>query len=214
MNREEPQGRSGSLVPRAHLSLLRQIGRLGAENAARSLSFLLGRKGELKISQVLPLHFNEITEYLGGAEERVVTVFARFEGNISGNMLYVLHEEDARGIIAALSDEGEEGKFSEMELSLMQEVGNILIGSYITALSDFLALELKSSVPALAVDMAGAILSFSLSEIGRSGDTAIVMSGGLSIEGKGASGHLFLLPDPQSLEKIFEIMGLPANGNS
>ena len=152
MSREEPQGRSGSLVPRAHLSLLRQIGRLGAENAARSLSFLLGRKGELKISQVLPLHFNEITEYLGGAEERVVTVFARFEGNISGNMLYVLHEEDARGIIAALSDEGGEGEFSEMELSLMQEVGNILIGSYITALSDFLALELKSSVPALAVD--------------------------------------------------------------
>ena len=129
-------------------------------------------------------------------------------------MLYVIHEKDARKIIATLSDESGGEEFSQMELSLMQEVGNILIGSYITALSDFLALELKSSVPALAVDMAGAILSFSLSEIGRSGDTAIVMSGGLSIEGKAASGHLFLLPDPLSLGKIFEIMGLSVDDNS
>ena len=213
MSRGEPQGRSGTLLPGARLSLLRKIGLLGAENAAGALASLLHRKGRLKISQVLPLRFNEIVEYVGGAEEKVITVFARFEGNISGNLLYVLDEKDARGIISSLSGENGENGLTEMDLSLMQEVGNILIGSYITALSDFLALELKSSVPAIAADMAGAILSFSLSEIGRSGDTAIVMSGGLSIEGKGASGHLFLLPDPQSLEKIFEIMGVSDYGN-
>ncbi len=213
MKREEPQGRNGSLLPRKHLSALRQIGQIGAENAAAALSSLLGRKGKLKISQVLPLHFNEITEYVGGAEERVITIFSRFDGNISGNMLYVLDEKGARGIITSLFGESGVEEFTEMELSLMQEVGNILIGSYITALSDFLALELKSSVPAIAVDMAGAILSFSLSEIGRSGDTAIVMSGGLSIEGKGTWGHLFLLLDPQSLGKIFEITGVSGDGN-
>ena len=213
MTREEPQGRSGTLIPRGHLSLLRQIGRIGGEKAADALSSLLGRRGKLKVSQVLPLRFNEITEYLGGAEERIISVFTRFEGNISGNMLYVLQEEAARGLIVSLSGETGEDGFSEMELSLMQEVGNILIGSYLTALSDFLAFELTPSVPTIAVDMAGAILSFSLSEIGRSGDTAIVMTGGLSIEGRGASGHLFLLPDPQSLGKIFEIMEVSGDGN-
>jgi chemotaxis protein CheC len=124
---------------------------------------------------------------------------------------------DARALVRHMTGVVEEEGFSEMGLSVLHEVGNIVIGAYITALSDFLGFELQPSVPSLAMDMAGAILAFSLSEIGRSGDTAIVMDGALSLDGsaiteEGAS-RLFLLPDPESFIKIFTALGVPTDAD-
>jgi chemotaxis protein CheC len=171
----------------------------------------------MKVSRVFPMPFNDIVDYVGGAECTILTVFVRIEGGISGNMLFVMNIPDAKALVRHMTGMTEESGFSEMGFSVIHEVGNIMIGSYITALSDFLGFELNPSVPSLAMDMAGAILAFSLSEIGRSGDTAIVIDGALSLDGgplseKGAS-HIFLLPDPESFDKIFQALGVAHHGD-
>lgn len=202
-----------------HLDVLKEVSNIGAGNAATSLSTLLGKAVDMRVSRVFPMPFNEITEYVGGAERMIMSVFVRIEGGISGNMLFVMSLSDARALVRHMTgatEDGEEG-FSEMGLSVLHEVGNIMIGSYITALSDFLGFELSPTVPSLAMDMAGAILAFSLSEIGRSGDTAIVIDGALSLDGgdlsEDGSGHIFLLPDPESFDKIFQALGVADNGD-
>lgn len=197
------------------LDVLREISNIGAGNAATSLSSLLGKSVDMSVSRVAPMPFNEIVEYVGGAERMILTVFVRIEGGISGNILFTMNLPDARALVRHMTGVVEEEGFSEMGLSVLHEVGNIVIGAYITALSDFLGFELQPSVPSLAMDMAGAILAFSLSEIGRSGDTAIVMDGALSLDGsaiteEGAS-RLFLLPDPESFIKIFTALGVPTD---
>ncbi len=202
-----------------HLDVLREVSNIGAGNAATSLSTLLGKTVDMRVSRVFPMPFNEIIEYVGGAERMILSVFVRIEGGISGNMLFVMSREDAQSLVRHMTGatETEEQGFSEMGLSVLHEVGNIMIGSYITALSDFLGFELSPSVPSLAMDMAGAILAFSLSEIGRSGDTAIVIDGALSLDGGALSGdgagHIFLLPDPESFNKIFQALGVAGNGD-
>ncbi|MDI9388748.1 MAG: chemotaxis protein CheC [Synergistota bacterium] len=199
------------------LDVLREISNIGAGNAATSLSSLLGKSVDMSVSRVAPMPFNEIVEYVGGAERMILTVFVRIEGGISGNILFTMNLPDARALVRHMTGVVEEEGFSEMGLSVLHEVGNIVIGAYITALSDFLGFELQPSVPSLAMDMAGAILAFSLSEIGRSGDTAIVMDGALSLDGsaiteEGAS-RLFLLPDPESFIKIFTALGVPTDAD-
>lgn len=199
------------------LDVLREISNIGAGNAATSLSSLLGKSVDMSVSRVAPMPFNEIVEYVGGAERMILTVFVRIEGGISGNILFTMNLPDAQALVRHMTGVVEEEGFSEMGLSVLHEVGNIVIGAYITALSDFLGFELQPSVPSLAMDMAGAILAFSLSEIGRSGDTAIVMDGALSLDGsaiteEGAS-RLFLLPDPESFIKIFTALGVPTDAD-
>ena len=199
-----------------HLDVLKEVSDIGAGNAAESLSSLLGRTADMRISRVLSMPFNGIVDYAGGAERMILSVFARIEGGISGNMLFVMSTSDALALIRHMTGaSGGEG-FTDMGLSVIHEVGNIMIGSYITALSDFLGFELTPSVPSLAMDMAGAILAFSLSEIGRSGDTAIVIDGGLSLDGnplsEGESSHIFLLPDPDSFGRIFQALGVAGHG--
>ena len=198
------------------LDAMREVGNIGAGNAATSLSSLLGRAVDMRVSRVVPMPFNGIVDYAGGAERMILSVFARIEGGISGNMLFVMSTSDALALIRHMTGaSGGEG-FTDMGLSVIHEVGNIMIGSYITALSDFLGFELTPSVPSLAMDMAGAILAFSLSEIGRSGDTAIVVDGCLSLDGnplsEEESSHLFLLPDPDSFGRIYQALGVAHHG--
>lgn len=200
-----------------HLDVLKEVSNIGAGNAATSLSTLLGKAVDMRVSRVVPMPFNEIMEYVGGAERMILTVFVRIEGGICANMLFSMDLSDAQALVRHMTGATEEDGFSEMGLSVVHEVGNIMIGSYITALSDFLGFELNPTVPSLAMDMAGAILAFSLSEIGRSGETAIVIDGALSLDGGALSGdgasHIFLLPDPESFDKIFQALGVAGNGD-
>src|SRR5690606_32522548 len=99
--------------------------------------------------------------------------------------------------------------FDEMELSALQEIGNILAGSYLTSLADFAQLSLVPSVPALAIDMALAILSHGLIELGRSGDVALVIDTTFMYNTEQVKGHFFLIPDPPSFKTLFGALGIP-----
>ena len=64
---------------------------------------------------------------------------------------------------------------NDLGISAAHELGNIMAGSYLTALSDFTNLDLYPSVPALSVDMFGAIISYGLLEVSQVSDYAIVI---------------------------------------
>ncbi|OEF98627.1 chemotaxis protein CheC [Desulfuribacillus alkaliarsenatis] len=197
------------------LDVLKEIGNIGAGNAATALSKLLSKQVDMNVPRVQIVPFQQIAEFVGGEENLIVTVFLRIEGDIPGNMFFILNFEAAKQLVSEMIKipiEHEEGDmFSEIELSALQEVGNILAGSYLTALSDLTKLNLQPSVPALAIDMAGAILSYGLIELGRSGDYALVID--TQIEPGHATntqieGHFFLLPDPESFKTLFTSLGV------
>lgn len=207
------------------LDLLREIGNIGAGNAATALSNLVKKTIDMRVPNVKILSFDEITEFIGGAEEVVVSVFLRIEGDIPGNMFFFLGLDEAKRLVESMmgksevSEVSEEGLFSEMELSAIQEVGNILSGSYLSALADFTKLNLQPSVPALAIDMAAAVLSYGLIEAGKAGDYALVIDTSFldetktedeaNTEEKNIKGQFVLLPDPDSFSILFEALGVP-----
>ena len=99
-----------------------------------------------------------------------------------------------------------------MALSALQELGNILAGSYLSALSDFTGLDLYPSVPAISIDMLGAILSYGFLELSHYSDIAIVIDTALidanDDDQMGVEGHFLLIPDPQSFDIIFHSLGV------
>jgi chemotaxis protein CheC len=75
-------------------------------------------------------------------------------------------------------------------------------------LSHFTKLTLLPSIPALAIDMAGAILSVILIQLGQMGDHALVIETEFTTEADGVKGHFFLIPDPGSLSTILAAIGV------
>ena len=100
--------------------------------------------------------------------------------------------------------------FSEMEMSALTEIGNILAGSYLSSLADFTRLRLAPTVPALTINMAGAVLSYGLMQCGAMGDHALLIDTSfLQRDGIVVAGHFFLIPDPDAFPIIFNALGVP-----
>lgn len=198
-----------------HLDILREIGNIGAGHAATALSTMLNKAVDMSVPSVNIISFEEISEMIGGAEDVVASVFLRILGDAPGCMFFMLPIEQAEHLLedllggqaVQLIDESD----SAISLSALQEVGNILSGSYLTSFSNFTGLNLQPSVPATSIDMAGAILSFGLFEISTVSDYAIVIDTAFTDIEKhdNVKGHFFLLPDPDSYAKIFHALGVP-----
>jgi chemotaxis protein CheC len=199
-----------------HLDILKEIGNIGAGHAATALSTLLDKKIDMKVPSVQVVSFDEMMDMAGGPDNVVVSVFLRIEGEAPGSMFFLLPLEQAsmyiRTMIQDTSFSFSDPPISELGLSAMEELGNILSGSYLSSLSDFTNLKLFPSVPALSVDMAGAIIGFGLLEISQVSDYAIVIDTALKEEeveeSESVKGHFFLLPDPDSFEIIFQSLGV------
>ncbi|MEK3935058.1 chemotaxis protein CheC [Sporosarcina sp. FSL W7-1349] len=199
-----------------HLDVLKEIGNIGAAHAATSMSQLLGRKIDMHVPNVALVSFDEMFDLAGGSEEIVAGIFLRIEGDLSGSMFFVLPLESANRFIRRLiGDEAFDFNsfpINEMGISAMQEIGNILSGSYLSALSDFTGLKIYPTVPSLSVDMVGAIVSFGLIEVSHYSDEVIVIDTQMMEEGAGeksvVDGHFFLLPDPSSYITIFRSLGV------
>jgi chemotaxis protein CheC len=199
-----------------HLDVLKEIGNIGAAHAATALSDLLGKKIDMRVPKVEMVSFNDMMELAGGAETVVVGIFLRIEGDVEGSMFFILPIQQANRFIQHLINDQNfdfnHNPISELGLSAMQEMGNILSGSYLSALSDFTGLKIYPTVPGLSVDMFGAIISIGLIEISEVSDNVIVINTSIFEDGfensKEVRGHFFLLPDPKSFETIFKALGV------
>ncbi|HAF0292622.1 TPA: CheY-P-specific phosphatase CheC, partial [Salmonella enterica subsp. enterica serovar Typhimurium var. 5-] len=132
-----------------HLDILKEVGNIGAGHAATALSTLLNKKVDMKVPNVRVVSFDEMMEMAGGAESVIASVFLRIEGDAPGSMFFVLPLEQAekfiRSLIGDQSFSFSNPVVSDLALSALQEMGNILSGSYLSSLSDFTKLNLLPS---------------------------------------------------------------------
>jgi chemotaxis protein CheC len=95
-----------------------------------------------------------------------------------------------------------------MDLSAIKEIGNIIAGAYLTALSGMTNLTITPTVPYVAIDMAAAILSVPAIQFGMVGDKALMIKTEIG-DDLGINGYYILMPEGDSYEKILRALGLP-----
>lgn len=193
------------------LDVLKEVGNIGAGNAATALSKLLDKPVDMQVPQVNMLPFEDIIEVLGGSEQIVLAIFLRVTGEAPGNMFFILTQSSAKLLLQNLAgiEVEDEENYSEMELSALNEIGNILAGSYLSSLADFTNLNMSPSVPSLAIDMLGAVISYGLMQYGEMGDKALFIDTKFFNGSDAVEGRFFLVPDPESFRKIFKALGVP-----
>ncbi len=195
------------------LDVLKEVGNIGAGHAATALAVMLDRQVDMRVPKVSLIPFESIADSVGGPETVVIAIFLRVEGETPGNMFFLISPESAKLLLKSMAGItiAADGDYSEMELSALAEVGNILAGSYLSSLADFTNLSMAPTVPSLAIDMAGAILSFGLYQFGHMGDQALLIDTMFFDGDDKVEGHFFFIPDPDSFDKIFRALGVPVN---
>ncbi|WP_054260270.1 chemotaxis protein CheC [Propionispora sp. 2/2-37] len=192
------------------LDALREVGNVGAGNSATALSQIINRKIDMTVPQVAIMPLGDVPDVVGGPDAMVAGVYLRVFGPAPSSILFLLPRESAFYLVDMLMgrEQGYTTSLSTMDESALMEIGNILAGAYLNSLSYFTKLTLLPSIPALAMDMAGAILSIILAQLGQMGDHALVIETEFTTETDGVKGHFFLIPDPGSLNTIMAAIGV------
>lgn len=196
-------------VSQEYFDILKEIGNIGAGNATTALAQMLGRKVDMKVPQVRLLDFNEVGAVMGGEEQIMAGIYLLVEGDITGSIMFLLRVDAAKELVGKLMGMtlDENAPMSEMELSALKEIGNIITGAYLNSLSTLTNMVIYPSVPDLSIDMAGAILSVPAIEFGELGDKILLIQSQFTDE-KELDGYFILVPDLESYDKIMASLGM------
>lgn len=198
-----------------YFDVLKELGNIGAGNATTALAQMIGCKVDMSVPKVRLLEFQELGQIVGGEDQIMVSIYLQVEGDIEGSMMFILSKSAAAHLVNKLMcgmlgiDETkvEEYTFGEMECSAIKEVGNIITGAYLNALSGLTNLKIYPSVPQLGIDMAGALLSVPAIEFGVLGDKILLIQTQFSDDVE-LDGYFILIPDMESYEKILTTLGV------
>ena len=192
------------------LDALREIGSMGTGNAATALSQMLGRTVNITLPEVRIMEYNEAIEWIGGPEEITAGVLVKLSGQLTGIMLSVQPLEFVNIVLESMMGMTVEdySQLTEMEHSALVEVGNIMISSFINALSGLANMDVNLTVPAFTVDMQGAILAVPMAEYGGQSDYIMTIGGNFVCDNKQVPCRLLMSPDIRSLNSLLRKLGV------
>lgn len=192
-----------------YFDVLREIGNIGAGNATTAMASMLGVRIDMEVPKVELLTFQELGSAICPEDESIVGIYLEVSEDISGSMMFLMKLNSAHYLVNRLMGRPAdyEQEFDEMDMSALTEIGNIIAGSYLSALSSMTQLTIAPSVPHLAIDMAAAILSVPAIQFGLYGDNALLITTAFGDEVM-IDGYFILLPDLESYDKILESLGI------
>lgn len=183
--------------------ILKEIANIGAGNAATAFSTMVDQETNITVPRITLMNIEELPEITGDQEDYIACILINFDGEISGKILLVFEMESIEKILHLLFGEGELPS-TNIQNSALRELGNILSGAYLKAINTFSGLNLSQGLPAIAYDMAGAVLSSSVIDFSQSGDEIILMETEFIISSEKLELYYFFIPEKESINILFQ----------
>jgi len=198
------------------IDVLRELGNIGAGNAATSLSVMLDEGVAISVPEVKILDYDGVIRTVGDPEDLGIAIMIQYGGEVRGIVLFILNHDDAMSIGELLvgnhggteDDTGEDPLMSEMRLSMIKEIGNILGCSYLGSIGTMTGLNFEVSVPYVAIDMVGAILSAPLLLFSIDNSKILLIEESFVTDSRSMKSHVILFADIPSLNTILDRLGL------
>jgi chemotaxis protein CheC len=188
------------------LDVIREVGSIGTGNAATAISQLLGAQVRITLPDVRVLGFNEAVHSLGHPEEQVAAILVEMSKDMEGMMLFLMKMDFIQSVLHDMlgMEVSTFAQLDELAISALTEVGNIMISSYVNSLSGLAGMDIQLSVPALSINMLGAILSTPIIEFGYETNQIMMVTGKFILNDQPLESSLLLLPHLQSLENLIQ----------
>jgi chemotaxis protein CheC len=196
----------------ARLDALKEVANIGAGHAATALSLMTGARIMIDVPTVKVGQLSELVPGIAPADEPIVSVMMDMHGSLNGQTLLALPIVTARRLADLMlrrERRAGAGPFNLLEESALREAGNILGGAYMTALSDFLEMQLMPSPPRFRIATTSEILRECDAAV--AGDIAVCcVETEFTFEeiGERFRGFFLLLPDSDSFTAIFRAVRL------
>ncbi len=193
------------------IEAMKEVGNIGAGHAATALSDMLGQPVQIGTPKVEILPFAGLAGHISKDNRRVSTV--HFHVNVNGEapcqIVVLFDEEQALSFVSIFTgmtaeDGGE--MFATVVESTIKEVGNIIGGAYLTALTSLTGINLIPSVPSVST---GTVTDtfLALMSVPPDQDVFYVQTG-FEKDQPLIMGEFVLIPEPESIAPLLSVFGL------
>lgn len=194
-------------LPDSVSNALAELGNIGAGNAATALSVMLETKLVMTTPVVGIYDFDALENIIGSAETTSVGVMSTVSGDLDAIFLFIIELKEAEKLVNAVLKR-EENVGTDLGVSVIKEVGNIMMGSYLASLETLTGMKMRCSQPEISIDMAGAILSVPCIEFGKVSDKALLINSNLMVGDDEIKGFVMLASELHSFDVLLNKLGI------
>lgn len=183
---------------------IKEVGNIGMGHATTSLSKMLDKKIDITLNSIRFVPLVYVPDLVRN-EDTVIGVIQQLKGNINGYLLLMLSKDSAKFLTKIMLDEPvDKDTFNEMEQSLLKELCNIMSGTYISAISNFLGIAIMLSPPSQVYDMAEAIINQLVGMMITDAENVLFLRTEFNVHTEKLYGKILIFTDTASLAKILE----------
>jgi chemotaxis protein CheC len=189
------------------------------KRAGEALGSMSGQIIEVQTPMVQRCSASDVMVMAGGPESVVLAVYVGITGSLQGHALLLFSPADAHRLaqilLAGLLGPGELPMeestnildYDELELSALQEAGNVTISAFLNELGMHLHEPVMPTPPQVVIEMAGAVLDAVLLDLVSDADQVLAAKTTFSEGGRAIDGSLFVLPRADSLRVLLDALG-------
>jgi chemotaxis protein CheC len=187
---------------------LKEVGNIAAGHAATALSQLLNAKINLSEPRIDVMMFRELATRVGHEDRLVAALHMYIRGDAPGQIVVLFDRSQAVEFVSAFLKRiiGDIQVFDSIADSTLKEIGNIIAGAYLCAVSNLTGQNVLPSVPTLSYGtIQGAFRT--LMSIVPDQRVFLIESAFLDRE-HSVAGQLILIPETGSLIPLLRVFGV------
>jgi len=182
---------------------------IGAGNAATALAQMFERDVDMNLPNVYILPTSQASSILRDPSLPVVCVKMNMVGDVTGNLFFIVPDEHKVNLtyLTERAIQVPKNRGTDVDLSVLTEVGNIVAGVYLTAVHDFCRLTIYHTVPTTAIDMIQSLLDESLNVLSSQIQMIVVIESEFIVDERCIKTFFLMIPSVASVKTMVNSIG-------
>ena len=204
-----------SVADKKDFGILLELGSIGAGHAATSLSEILQQQVTIDIPRICTLPPSMLPKLYQSQDMPATAVYVHLVEKLECHFLFIFEMPELKEITTMMAKSLSPGELeSSLESSAIAELGNILIGSFLTAISNFTGISLISTPPLLIGAPFDSIIHDFVTKLSAVSGEALVFDTCFKREGcYYAPAQLMIFPSPELRELLINKSAELIDGN-
>ena len=182
--------------------ILVELGNIGAGNATTALGDMINERIVVEVPRVHVSPPHLIPRLFTSRDELMTVIYMQLRGKADCDILLVLEVKEAKKIASMMAMMPPEDLDMETENSALEELGNIMIGGFLSAISDFTGVKMVPHPPSLVRGLFDSVLDSFLVKQALLTEAALVFDACFRRTSSEAGGTLVVFPS----EKLQELL--------
>jgi chemotaxis protein CheC len=192
-----------TLNPISDMDILTEIGSIGAGNAAVALSKIIQQSIKIEVPKMYVTAPHIVPRIYDKHDTEVTAILMQLRGKTDCDIMLIFEAQEAEKI-ANLMARSTECEKTDMESSAIEELGSIMICSFLSSMADFTGIELIPNPPQVINDCFDAVIDSLLVKQALCSDIAVIFDARFKRRNSSAEGFLITFPSAELLKMMID----------